>query len=131
MTISFPVGFWTGTLVTDFLGWRTGDPFWFHMSVALIAFGTISGALASVFGYIDYLTIPMASRAKRVATLHMIGSLALLVVFPLAYVLRRTVWNAPGGIAVTLLGTFVLLVAGFWGSELAVRFGMGLPERTK
>ena len=127
MTISFPVAFWTGTVATDLLGWRTEDPFWYHMSVALIAMGTLSGALASLFGYIDYRTIPMNSRARKIATLHMFGSLLLLVIFPIAYVLRRHAFASPAGIVITALGALVLLVAGYLGSELAVKFGMGLP----
>lgn len=129
MTISFPVGFWTGTLVTDFIGWRSGDPFWYHMSVALIAMGTITGFIASIFGYIDYRTIAMSARAKKIATWHMWGSLLLLVVFPLAYFARAIDYGSPRGIGLTLLGAVILLVAGYWGSELAVRFGLGFPER--
>lgn len=129
MLISFPVGFWTGTLATDAIGKATGDPFWFRMSVALIAMGTITGLLASIFGYIDYRTVKMSTRARRIATLHFYGSLALLVVFPLAYFFRRHDYGSNVGISLTILGAIILLVAGYWGSELAVRFGIGFAER--
>jgi uncharacterized membrane protein len=129
MLISFPVAFWSGTLATDALGHWTADVFWYRMSVALIAMGTLTGVLASIFGYVDYLTAPMPRKAKRIATLHMFGSLATLVVFPLAFVLRRTDHASTLGIALTVAGALVLLVAGYWGSELAVRYGVGLPER--
>lgn len=129
MTISFPVAFWSGTIVTDLLGRFTGDPFWFRMSVVSIAMGTIAGVVASLFGYIDYRTAPMSSEAKRLATLHMFGSLLALVVFPLAFVFRSADHASTAGIAVTVAGALVLLVAGYWGSELAIRYGVGLPER--
>lgn len=128
MLISFPVAFWSGTLATDALGHFTADAFWYRMSVALIAMGTLTGGLASIFGYVDYLTAPMSAKAKRIATLHMFGSLAALVVFPLAFVLRRTEHASAAGIVVTIAGALVLLVAGYWGSELAVRYGVGLSN---
>ena len=127
MTISFPIAFWTGTIATDLAGARTHDPFWFRMSVALIAMGVLSGVAASIFGSIDYFTIEMRGRPKRMATLHAIGSLCTLAIFPLAFALRATDHGSAAGIAFTALGTIALLFAGYWGSELVMKYGIGMP----
>ncbi len=129
MLISFPVAFWSGALITDAIGAGTGDGFWFRMSVVLIAMGTIGGLLASIFGYIDYLTVPMSKRARFVATCHLSASLATIVVFAVAFALRANHERSPLGIAVTVLGALGLLIGGFFGSELSNRFGIGVLER--
>ena len=126
MTISFPIAFWSGTLVTDIAGVRTQDPFWFRMSVFLIAMGSLTGLAASIFGAIDYYTIALPPKPRRLATLHGIGSLLALVVFPLAFALRFGNHASSLGIACTALGTIVLLFAGYWGSELAMKHGVGM-----
>jgi uncharacterized membrane protein len=128
MTISFPIAFWTGTIVTDLAAKLTHDPFWFRMSVVLIAMGTISGLAASIFGTIDYYTIAMTPRARRIAKLHAVGSLCTLVIFPLALVLRLNDHASLPGIVSTAVGAVVLFLAGYWGSELVMKHGIGIPS---
>ncbi len=125
MTISFPIAFWTGTIVTDLAAKLTHDPFWFRMSVVLIAMGTAGAMLASVCGYIDYRTVRMTRKARSVATGHMFWSLGATLVFALALGIRAKSWQAPGGIALTILGG---LVGGYLGSELSNRFRIGILD---
>ncbi len=128
MTISFPIAFWSGTIATDLAAKFTHDPFWFRMSVVLIAMGTISGLAASIFGTIDYYTIAMNPRARSIARLHAIGSLCTLVIFPLAFVLRLSDHASLAGIVWTGIGAVVLFLAGYWGSELVMKHGIGMPS---
>jgi uncharacterized membrane protein len=128
MLISFPVAFWTGALATDALGAWWHDDFWFHMSVALIAMGTIGAVLASICGYIDYRTVRMTREARRVATGHMLWSIGATAVFALALAARARMWHAPWGIALTIAGGLVLLVGGYLGSELSNRFRIGILD---
>jgi uncharacterized membrane protein len=129
MLVPFPVAFWTGALATDAVGAYSHDPFWFRMSVALLAMGSLGAIVAAVFGYIDYLTIPMSRRAKKIATQHMLTSLAAILVFPAAWLLRRHDHVSLVGIGITLIGAVVLFVAGYFGSELSNRFGVGISEK--
>lgn len=129
MLISFPVAFWSGALITDAIGARSGDGFWFRMSVVLIAMGTVGAVLASIFGYIDHLTVPMSKRARFVASCHLFASLATVAVFAIAFALRENNERSPLGIAVTILGALGLLFGGYFGSELSNRFGIGVLER--
>jgi uncharacterized membrane protein len=128
MLISFPVAFWTGALFTDALGAWYRDEFWFHMSVALIAMGTVGALLASLCGYIDYRTVQMSRKARSVATGHMLWSLAATAVFALALAVRIGAWHAPWGIGLTIAGALVLLVGGYLGSELSNRFRIGILD---
>lgn len=129
MVVSFPVAAWTGAAVTDLVGLRGTDPFWFRMSVVLVAAGVATGTLAAVFGYVDYLTIPMSRRAKRVATLHLATSLATLAVYAVALVVRLGGDASPLGIALGYLGVAILFAGGFYGSELVSRFHVGASDR--
>jgi uncharacterized membrane protein len=128
MLISFPVAFWSGALFTDIVGGVRHDEFWFRMSVVLIAMGTAGAVLASVCGYIDYLTVPMPPKARRVATGHLRWSLAATAMFALALYARAGAWHAPWGIALTVAGGLVLLVGGYLGSELSNRFRIGILD---
>jgi uncharacterized membrane protein len=128
MLISFPVAFWTGALLTDGTGAWTHDDFWFRMSVVLIAMGTAGAVAAAVCGYIDYRTIRMRRKARKVATGHMLWSLAATAVFAVALLLRAHAWRAPAGIVLTVVGAVVLLVGGYLGSELSNRYRIGIVE---
>jgi uncharacterized membrane protein len=130
MLVSFPIAFWSGALVTDGIGSGGHDPFWFRMSVALIAMGTVMAVPAAVFGYIDYRTARMSRAAKRVGGQHMLWSLGCIVVFPAAWWLRAVEPSARPGIVATIAGSLVLLVAGYYGSELANRYRVGIAERS-
>ena len=126
--ISFPVAFWTGALFTDAVGAVRHDGFWFQMSVVLVAMGTVIAVLASICGYIDYLTVRMTRKARSVATGHLYWSLAATATFALAYLLRMHDAQSPFGIALTVGGALVLLVGGYLGSELANRYRIGILE---
>jgi uncharacterized membrane protein len=126
--IPFPVAFWTGALFTDSAGAFSHDRFWFRMSVALVAMGTVGAVVASVAGYVDYRTAAMPRRARRIATAHMFWSLGALAIFALAWLLRDSVHAAPLGIAATIAGAAALFVAGYLGSELANRYRIGISD---
>jgi uncharacterized membrane protein len=128
MLVPFPVAFWTGAVFTDIVGGLSGDAFWFRMSFELIGMGNLGGAAAALCGFIDYRTVALSPRANRIALAHLIGSLLSLVVFVLAFALRLGAYAAPAGIAATAFGTLVLLGAGYYGSELANRYGVGFLD---
>ena len=96
-----------------------------------IALGVAGGLLAAVFGFIDWLAIPVKTRAKRIGLLH--GSINVLVVatFALVWLARR----APADVAATpmLLGIELAAlgfgtVAAWLGGELVDRLGVGVDE---
>jgi uncharacterized membrane protein len=129
MLVSFPIAFWSAVIVTDSIAAFTHDPFWSRMSVVLIVMGTLTALPAALFGYIDFQTAPMSRAAKRVGGRHLLWSLGAIIVFPLAYAFRASDWAARSGIVITVIGSLILLVAGYYGSELANRHRVGIAER--
>lgn len=129
IAVPFPIAFWSGAFGTDVAGLVTHDPFWFRMSVTLIWLGIAGAALATLFGFIDYYTLTLSKRARVLANRHLVWSVATTAAFPLALLLRARTYDSRAGIALTAAGGILLLIAGYFGSELANRFGAGVRER--
>ena len=89
----------------------------------LIFAGVIGGAVAALFGLLDFTGIPRGTRARRVGALHGGGNVVVALLFAASWLLRRDEPGHPEALAITLSGLGVLLiVATAWlGAELAER----------
>lgn len=89
----------------------------------LILAGVVGGAVAAVFGLVDWLGIPRGTRARRVGALHGGGMGVVAVLYAASWALRRDAPADPDGAAILLSATGVLLtvVTGWLGGELAER----------
>ena len=131
MLIVLPLGLFVSAVVFDALFLARGLPAFAIVSYWNIALGVAGGLLAAVFGLIDWLAIPSATRAKRIGLLHGFVNVLVVAAFASAWLMRRgTIDLAPdtnvfllevGGL---LLGT----VGGWLGGELVDRLGVGVTE---
>lgn len=89
----------------------------------MIFAGVAGGALAAIFGLIDYAAIPRQTRARRVGVWHGTGTTIVVALFAVSWVLRRDAPAHPEWMAIALSGLGVLLtvVTGWLGAELADR----------
>jgi uncharacterized membrane protein len=89
----------------------------------LIFAGVIGGAVAALFGVIDWLAIPRGTRARRVGALHGGGMGIVALLYAASWLLRRDAPAHPDGAAILLSAAGVLLtiVTGWLGGELADR----------
>src|ERR1041384_8445750 len=112
------------------MSFSTRNPFWFQVSVWMIAAGIIGGLLAAVFGLIDWLAIPANTRAKSVGLWH--GGLNVLVVvlFIGSFLVRRPDPANPSGLglALSFVAVVIALVGGWLGGELVDRLGVGVDD---
>src|SRR5579872_4951450 len=92
MFVAFPIGFFTGAVISDIITFLGHPDFWPRMSVALITFGIIAALVAALFGFIDYFTAPMSPPVKKTATTHMILNLLVVVIYIVALTVR---WSNP------------------------------------
>jgi nitrite reductase/ring-hydroxylating ferredoxin subunit len=93
--------------------------------------GLAAGVLAAVPGAIDYRhSVPPSSSAKRRAGRHALLNLIALVVFGVAFVLRRPDWT-PSLLTLTLelAGTGALGYAGWLGGTLVTRNLISVDHR--
>jgi uncharacterized membrane protein len=98
----------------------------FHM----IAAGVVSGLVAAVFGFIDWLAIPSNTRAKSVGAWHAVGNVVVVLLFAVSWWLRRGDPTSPPTMALVLalVGAGLALVTGWLGGELVDRLGVGVDD---
>ena len=129
--IVFPLGLLGTAVLFDVLRLVTDNEGFATASYYMIAAGLVSGLLAAVFGVIDYLGVPVGTRARRVGALHGIGNGVVVLLFGLSWLLRTDGDHAPSTAAflLSLAGAAVSIVTGWLGGELVDRLGVGVdPE---
>jgi uncharacterized membrane protein len=90
----------------------------------MIVAGVIGGAVAAIFGTLDWLAIPLGTRARRIGAWHGGGNAIVALLFAASWVIRRDEPGHPEGAAIALsaLGVLLCVLTGWLGSELADRF---------
>ena len=128
--IAFPIALLSSSVLFDVL-WRiTDDPKWPPMAFYLIELGLVGGLLAALFGFIDYLAIPRAVRAKRTGALHGIASVILIAIFAGSWASRlgHVASPPPHALFLSFCGLALLGGAGWLGGELVTRFAVGVVD---
>ncbi len=128
MLIPFPLGLFATAVAFDLIDHFGGSDRFSRAADLMIAAGIAMGLLAAVFGAIDWLAIPRGTRAKRIGTMHRLGNVIIVVVFAVAWLLRRDGPGDPGRAVLVLEAVAVLgaLVTGWLGGELVDRLGVGV-----
>ncbi|HEX2835874.1 MAG TPA: DUF2231 domain-containing protein [Thermoanaerobaculia bacterium] len=90
----------------------------------MIAAGVIGGAIAALFGTLDWMSIPKEARARRVGAWHGGGNAIVALLFAASWVVRRDQPGRPEGVAIALsaLGVLLCVLTGWLGSKLADHF---------
>ena len=135
MLIVFPLGLLGMAAIFDLIYLGTGTRDLATASYWMIAAGVITGLLAAVFGFWDWLSIPGGTRAKSVGLLHGGGNVVVVGLFVVAWLLRT---NAPAGgaayapsglpMVLEVLALVLALVTGWLGGELVERLRVGVDE---
>ena len=130
MLVVFPVGLLATAVVFDIVHRIIGGSVWPTVSFYMIGAGVVGGLAAAGFGLIDWLAIPVNTRAKRVGLLHGVGSVVTVALFAASWYLRRPAPQAPSTTALmlSLLGGLLAAVTGWLGGELVDRLGVGVDE---
>jgi uncharacterized membrane protein len=131
MLIVFPLGLLSTAVVFDVLYVVTGNADLAIFSYWALAAGLVGGLAAAVFGVIDWLGLPRGTRARRVATIHGVGNVAVVALFGLSFVLRLESPQFQPDVLPLLLGIAGAALAIFtaWlGGELVYRLRVGVDE---
>jgi uncharacterized membrane protein len=130
MLIPFPIGLLGMAVIFDVLdrldAIEQGDLG--RAADFMIAAGIVTGLLAALFGAIDWLAVPGGTRAKRIATIHGLGNVAVVALFFVAWLLRRDdpADATSAAIVLEVVGLLGALVTGWLGGELVDRLGVGV-----
>jgi uncharacterized membrane protein len=97
----------------------------------MIVAGIVGGLLAAPFGFIDWVGIPPATRAKRIGAVHGIGNVVIVLLFIASVLLRGDALAVPatGAYVCSFLGLGMALITGWLGGELVNQLGIGVNER--
>jgi uncharacterized membrane protein/nitrite reductase/ring-hydroxylating ferredoxin subunit len=125
--VSFPIAFFTSTVVCDAICFFKPNEDLQHVSRWLVLAGICSGLIAAIPGIIDYYSIvPPKSSARKRATKHAWLNVTAIVVFTASVI-------ASGSFFLTsllhLLGFVLVSIAGWHGGTLVYRNQIGVDHR--
>jgi uncharacterized membrane protein len=126
--IVFPLGLLATSVIFDILYLLTNDAQLTVVAFYMIGAGIVGGAIAAIFGIIDWAAIPGRTRAKDVANLHGIGNVVVMILFAVSWLMRRDLPDAPPTTALVLsfLGVLIAAFTGWMGGELVDRLAVGV-----
>jgi uncharacterized membrane protein len=127
--VVFPLGLLSTAVIFDILyliTYRDG----FNVAAAYtMAAGLVGGLVAGLFGFLDFTAIPNRTRAQRVALLHGMGNVVVLVLFAISWFLRlySKGWEpSRTALGLSFAGLAVVAVSGWLGGELVERLGVSV-----
>jgi len=127
--VVFPLGLLATSVIFDIVYLINGNPTMATVAFWMIAAGIIGGIVAAVPGWIDWFSIPRGTRAKSVGLVHGLGNVTVLILFSLAWALRRDEVNHIPSTLALACSFIAFALAGFtgWlGGELVDRLGVGV-----
>jgi uncharacterized membrane protein len=126
--IVFPLGLLATSVIFDIIYLLTNDAQLAVVAFYMIAAGIVGGAVAAIFGVIDWAAIPGGTRAKDVGTLHGIGNVVVMILFVISWLMRRDLPEAPQTTALvfSFLGVVIAAFTGWLGGELVDRLAVGV-----
>ncbi len=129
--VSFPVAFFSGTLVFDLLAVLFNRDHLAFVGYFLEIAGIFGAVLAAIPGLIDYAhTVPPNSSAKSRAAKHGMTNTLMLLIFTGAWFYRRQETFEPWLlIAMESAGFILLMIAGWMGGTLVYRNQIGVDPR--
>lgn len=131
MLVPIPIACFIGTLITDFVYWRTADMLWSDISAWLLVVGLIAALFAVIAGLIDFFG-DRRIRALRAAWVHGIGNAIVLVLEIInALVHTRDAYTSvvPAGLILSAVSVLILLVTAWNGGKMVYRSGVGVSIR--
>ena len=133
MLIAFPLGLLGTSVVWDICALVTDKPMWGAIAYWTITAGVISGLVAAVPGFVDWLYIPKRTRARAVGVYHMLLNVTVLVLFAISLFARH---GAPGGYGEAgflrmlpgWIGVALAVISAWLGGELVETLGIAVHE---
>jgi uncharacterized membrane protein len=131
MLIVFPLGLLAMAVIFDVLYFATHNASLATGAFLNISAGIITGLLAAVFGFWDWLHIPEGTRAKAIGIWHGVGNVVVVGLFAVSWYLRSLdPQHLPSILAfiLVLVAVVLALITGWLGGELVERLGVGVDE---
>lgn len=126
--IVFPMGLLLFVAPFDLTFIISRAPFWGRLSFWLCTLGVVSGVIAAIPGFIDFLSVPRGTRAYRIGLYHLFVQVAALGFFIFSWFTREFGDVNPHASAfiLSLAGFIVILIGGWLGAELVQQHGVSV-----
>jgi uncharacterized membrane protein len=131
MLIVLPLGLFIGAIITDTINLINGNTALAAVSYFNISIGIVTGLLAAIFGFLDWLAVPANTRAKYLGGWHGFGNVVVVAIFAGSWALRRdSVGYEPNQTALLLSYTAILIgaVTAWLGGEMVYRLNIGVDN---
>jgi uncharacterized membrane protein len=121
--VTMPIGLLVSVAATDIAYWFLGDLFWARASFWLIVGGLVTGLVAALTGFLDFIRIGRV-RKHTAGWAHMYANVTALVLTAINLGLRL---GNPGesivftGLAISVIVATLLGISGWYGGELVYR----------
>jgi uncharacterized membrane protein len=130
LLVTVPIGAWLMAVIFDIVAFAGDDPAAFTTGARwLYGIGVLGAVVAAVFGLLDFTRLTPGTRARRIATIHLVLNLAAVAIFAAAWLVHIGS-DDPSvvGLVLGLIGLCGLAVSGFLGGELVFRHGVRVTD---
>lgn len=129
-----PIGAFVGTLAFDIAS-KLGEGRAFgRPAVWLAAIGVVAGVVAAFVGILDFLRLTPGTRARQIATYHLILMDLVLLLFIISFILRKAdsthyLDGTPtAALVLSAVGVVVMVVGAWLGSTLVFSYGVRVVD---
>jgi len=132
MMVALPLGLLIGAWIADVAFFATGKAVLAGVAYWNTIGGIVTGLFAAVFGLIDWIAVPIGTRAKRVGMWHAGLNVLMLSLFTGSLLIRHFVPTHTPTFAAFLsatVGLAISTVSGWLGGELVNRLGIGISSK--
>jgi len=131
MMVGFPIAFFSSTLLASIAYLASNDRDWFRLAYLANVAGVVTGLLAAIPGFLDWVGIPEHLKAKRVGFLHMALNLVVVGLFTLNLGAQGAQLGAaePSGVSAVFisgLGVLLLILGASYGGTLVQQYHVGV-----
>jgi uncharacterized membrane protein len=132
MMVHFPIALVVATLGSDIFYWWTGDDFWVRVALWSSGFAFAFGLLAGAIGTAELLLVS-GIRLRVASWAHAIAAMALIAVAGANWGGRAFgfIEVLPHGIALSVLSSMLVGLAGYHGGKLIFDHNIGLMVSPK
>jgi uncharacterized membrane protein len=130
LVVTVPIGAWLAAVIFDIVAFAGDDPAAFTIGARwLYGIGVLGAVVAAVLGLLDFTRLTPGTRARRIATIHLVLNLVAVAIFAAAW-LVHVGSDEPSavGLVLGLIGLCGLAVSGFLGGELVFRHGVRVTD---
>jgi uncharacterized membrane protein len=131
MMVALPLGLLIGAWMADVVFFLTGKTALAEVAYWNTVGGIVTGLFAAVFGFIDWIVVPIGTRAKQVGMWHAGLNVLMLSLFTGSLLIRHFVPTHTPTLAAFLcatVGLAISTVSGWLGGELVNRLGIGISS---